>query len=306
MSESVGAPFREASVDRRPPFPAFASATGDDDSGREPAEPVDDLLAQLGGAPRNRDRDADHAPRGSTPGPSSPGGPPAGGPPTGPLPGFGALGLDFDDEHDEHDDDVDEHEASGRGHGGVGRLFGRGRQADPDELDDADDAEESAIAREVAATGYFWNLTPDPNAEDPKANPESAGVAPAAFIGPHVFAQPQPQPQPVPEPWPELTPEPVLEDKPEWAFGALPADTSTDWPPDAPTTAFPIGDADVAATTGFPTTAFPAAPRDAAADDDDPLAALFGGTGAAADGAPGAFPATAGAFPAAESRLAAS
>lgn len=44
--------------------------------------------------------------------------------------------------------------------------------------DDGDDDEPSPMARELAQTGYFWNLTPDPTAPDPKAPADDAAPGP--------------------------------------------------------------------------------------------------------------------------------
>ncbi|MGW9631637.1 hypothetical protein ACWGST_13120 [Agromyces sp. NPDC055520] len=183
----VSAPAREASAFNTTPFPAFASASGggaggDNDPTREPPAPVDDLLASLGGG---------GAPRGRGAVPPAAGGAAGGGgfganPPTAPVPsGLDALGLGFDDEADDADayDDAEQPSAfDDREAAGIrGRFFGRGAVDPEPSFDDDDD--DSSIAREMAEKGYFWNLTPDPNASDPKDSPESVASALLAESG---------------------------------------------------------------------------------------------------------------------------
>ena len=310
LAQPVGAPWREASANARTPFPAFASNGGDDapaDPTREPPEPVDDLLASLGGgAPRSRDVV-----------------PPAAGggrPPSTPVSnGLDALGLGFDaGSDDDHDDGADGHDER------RGGLFSPSASARDGITGDDDD---SAIAREIAETGYFWNLTPDPTAEDPKANAEVTTVGierPVPFGAPDAFAPGAPiEPEPAPpaqwgtpptsaEPVPEPGPEP----EPEWSFGA---DQTAMFPaqPDAATQAYPAAEPWATPQQSDPWSSAqqgdawshpqqddpwsqpqqPAAPRDVS-DHTDPLAALFGGAapgGAAAGGAATAGPGAAAA-----------
>ncbi|MFD5865057.1 hypothetical protein ACFWGP_08895 [Agromyces sp. NPDC127015] len=179
----LDAPFAPVPPTRQP-FPAFAAEP------RRPAptpaaEPVDDLLAALGGAstPRTEvDPPAGAIPivgtaafaaaaaaaaeaAASSAAVATPFGAPAPAAPASPGPSgrLGELGLSFGDDADGADladDDTDGDEPRGRL-----RLFGRRRT---DEADDEDEVD-SPIARELAETGYFWNLTPDPSAEDPRA-----------------------------------------------------------------------------------------------------------------------------------------
>jgi len=228
----------DVAANRRAPFPAFASASGDhpgQDS--QPDEPVDDLLAALGSGtarPSRSDQPSSFAePTDRDAGAGAP--PERGGPPTGDDGAFGALGFSFDD-GDEEDEVVDDPREGRPAKSGIrGRLFGRGRapadDADAPEVAAADavaeptavlpsvpatpsatplpttpetpatppasafDAAEPArpespIARELAETGYFWNLTPDPEAADPKAD------APAVPERPTAFDEDWPEPEP--------------------------------------------------------------------------------------------------------------
>ncbi|HEX6954543.1 MAG TPA: septum formation family protein [Agromyces sp.] len=51
------------------------------------------------------------------------------------------------------------------------------------------DDESSDMARELAQTGYFWNLTPDPTAPDPKAQDDDApGPRRRGQVGPEAFS----------------------------------------------------------------------------------------------------------------------
>ncbi|MFC9559466.1 hypothetical protein [Agromyces sp. NPDC056965] len=253
---AVGAPIREASAFNTTPFPAFASASGgDDDPTREPPAPVDDLLASLGGgAPRTRGAEPT---------------PPSGGsgttPPTPPAPsGLDALGLDFDDDEtvDAPANDADEREPSGI----RGRFFGA-RFGEPDADQDRD--RDAGDEQEVADAGYIWNLTPDPNAKDPKDSPASVATA---FLGENAavgsntaddFAADDASPA-----WDD---EPALEAAgPDWAFpnDAEPSDT-----PAFSTDTAPYGD-------DLRFAASSAATNHEASDDDDAMGALFGAAAA--------------------------
>jgi hypothetical protein len=276
----------EAVANRRPPFPAFASAR-DDEPQRPPqtGEPVDDLLAALGsggGSGRSRDDDrVDDAP--SNPFGSST--PPRGGtPPPGDDDPLDALGLGPDDDEA---DDVDEPEPP---RAPRGRFFGRDRS-----LDDADDTADavrpddesedaSPIARQIEETGYFWNLTPDPSAPDPKAEParDANGLErPLAFGAAGFDADGDAHGEDAHGDADDDTDAASVdfegeshvdsEPEPEWSFG------------DAPTAAYRTEDA---ATTRLPQTPEPAAPAASATHDGDPLAALFGGAAAAASATP--------------------
>ena len=217
----------ESAASRRAPFPAFVAATGDR-SGREPepGEPVDDLLAALGSGTARPSRDDASGPAAGPTDAGSGAPPERGGPPTGG--GFDALGFSFgDDEEDEEPDDaVDQRPARPSIRE---RLFGRGRDANADEdagaEPEADAAlgapvvppaaapapfaapaapppaptpaaaepqSESPIAREIAETGYFWNLTPDPSAADPNA--EGPAVADRTGSFEDEWAEPEPEP----------------------------------------------------------------------------------------------------------------
>ena len=72
-------------------------------------------------------------------------------------PGLDAFGLSFG--NDDEDPVVRDSEPPA---GGRGRFLSDGTPA-------ADDEGGSSISREIAETGYFWNLTPNPSAEDPMA-----------------------------------------------------------------------------------------------------------------------------------------
>jgi hypothetical protein len=274
LAQPVGAPWLESAATARSPFPAFASSNnGDDDPTREPPAPVDDLLASLGGgASRSRD---------SLPPAAAPGGSGGGTPPTAPVPaGFDALGLGFDDDATDSDDDGDAADELGAPQADLrGGPFGRatlGREID-DDGDDEGGADDSPIARELAASGYFWNLTPDPTAEDPKADAEVTTVGlerPVPFAADPFSTDQSAEPEPEPEP------------EPEWAFGAdetavfpaQPGERADVFPPDdewQPAPTWPAASAHP--TAGFDDT-----------DDPDPLAELFGGAGAAGAGVAGA------------------
>ena len=282
VTDQVGTPARESSVNGPAPFPAFTpSNNGNDDLTRERPATVDDVLASLGGAPRSRDAlpparmgagmGTPTAPAGFDAPPTGFDAPPAGfdAPPTGfdappagfdaPSTGFDALGLVFDETGaiDRPKDDFD-------GRGGRGTLFGRGGH------DDAYEPVEPPappISHDAGEPGYFWNLTPDPSATDPNANVDTD------TIGVH---------RPVPFPAAGLAIEPEAGSEfgaePDWAFvgagtAAFPAQ------PETPTVAFPVNDA---RTTAFPQPL--GAPQAAADDAADPLAALFGGAAAAGTG----------------------
>lgn len=257
----VGVPAREASAFNTTPFPAFASATGgDDDPTREPPAPVDDLLASLGGgASHSRSAEPTPPPGGTTPAPAVP-------------TGLDALGLGFDDDDDEAIPDAPAPAADDRSASGIrGRFFGGPRDDeepapghDDRAVDGVDD--ESSIAREMADTGYFWNLTPDPNAEDPKDSPVSVATA---FLGDTAADSPAPT-----DLFAGDDAEPTWDDEagletadPEWSFtdDAAPGDTA------------PFGDDLRLATTSA------AGQQDPfEASDDDELSALFGGAAAGA------------------------
>lgn len=302
----------EYAANRRAPFPAFASAGGDRggrDQEPQRGEPVDDLLAALGsGASRpTRDDEGDRTGASEDRGAGAP--PERGGPPSGGDEGLGALGLSFGDDGDDGEDAEDDDELAGADTvptSGRGRFFGRGRSAD--EAADDRDADvrstddgsapepqpESPIARELAETGYFWNLTPDPSAADPKTDdaaevPETpAPVAEADWDEPEAPASTPAAPEPAEyEPFappiapatftaalftqePAARPEPEPSPEPSWSFGGDDdgtADELAGYHEDAPTAMFPEAPAAGAA----------AASSAADAENDDPLAALFGG-----------------------------
>lgn len=162
----LGAPVVEQPA-ARTPFPAFASADPLPQP-VEPVAPVDDLLAALGGGaaasaalaagsgpllPEAMPEVPQTARSAWAPEPEpspAPAAPPAAA--GAPDEAFGALGLDFDDEPDAEPLDGD-----GRGDAASGF-------AAPDvvgfEADDTADEE----------PGYAWNLVPDPNAADPRAD----------------------------------------------------------------------------------------------------------------------------------------
>ncbi|MDQ0893799.1 hypothetical protein [Agromyces ramosus] len=278
LAQPVGAPWHESAATARSPFPAFASSNnGDDDPTREPPAPVDDLLASLGGgASRSRD---------SLPPAVAPGGSGGGTPPTAPDPaGLDALGLGFGDDDSDDDDAADELDApQARLRGGPFGRTSRGRESDDDDGDDEGGSDDSPIARELAASGYFWNLTPDPTAEDPKANAE---VTTVGLERPVPFAADPFSTDQSAEPEAESEAEPEPEPEPEWAFGA---DETAGFPvqPAERADVFPPDDEWQAAPTWPAASAHPTATFDAT-DDPDPLAELFGGAGAAGAGAAGA------------------
>ncbi len=308
----VGAPAREASAFNTTPFPAFASGAnrGDDDPTRQPPAPVDDLLASLGGGggggggggARGTNGGAD---RGHNVLPPAQHAASGGGatPPTGPVPsGLDALGLGFDDDADDEADGEGAEDASTRetasGTGIRGRFFGRDRvggEAAPD-ADAGDD--ESSISREMNEAGYFWNLTPDPNAEDPKDRPEAVATSflPAADAsdGASPFTEAGAD-----EEWPNEPEarfaEPVADEAwpngPETRFAEPGDDDATT---DVATRMFP----EVGTEPGFGQPAFGQTAGPHEASDDDSLAALFGGAGLAggAAGSGGAGFDAAGAF----------
>ncbi len=278
--EQVGTPTRESSFDGRSPFPASTSFNGgEDDSRREPPAPVDDVLASLGGAPRPSDAmpparsgtgmnpPIAPAPAGFDAPPAGFGAPPAGfdASPAGfdtPTAAFDALGLVFDDDTDT-DERLDEQFDS---RGGRGPRFDRGGRSDADAAYEPVRAAASPTANEAAESGFFWNLTPDPNATDPNADVDTD------TIGVH---------RPVPFPAPGAAIEPEVRSEfgaePDWAFGGA-ATAAFPAQPETPTVAFPVNDA---RTTAFPQ---PAGAPQFADDDADPLAALFGGAAAAGTG----------------------
>lgn len=299
-STPVGAPAREAGAFNTTPFPAFASGRnrGDDDPTRQPPAPVDDLLASLGGGGGGAAGRRDAVP------PAQQGASHGGGstPPTGPVPsGLDALGLGFDDESDDesHDDGADDaptaddrDEAST---GIRGRFFGRaggGGAWNPDPV--PGEADDSSISREMSETGYFWNLTPDPNAEDPKDRPEALATSFLAATGGADDADPVAEAPAFNSEGPTADagesgeePQPEPEVPAAWEFGrdvAPPTNElseSDDSATDAATMMFPA--------VNTPTAIVPQ--RDASSGDvpgDDPLAALFGGA-ASGPGVGGAY-----------------
>ena len=142
--------------------------------------PVDDLLAALGGASHGHE---DRGTFGQAAADAEPVDAPnrAANPLTGPIAlAFTELGLSFGD--------TAVRGARGDEGGPVGRPV-----ADAGGYDS--DSEESAIARQIAETGYFWNLTPDPSGVDPKAAQDEAEAASRRGA-----AAPQPEPEPEPEP----------------------------------------------------------------------------------------------------------
>jgi hypothetical protein len=342
---ATAASVAESAANRRAPFPAFAAARGDDPFGRpddQGAEPVDDLLAALGSGAARPSDGGDHG--GGSGAGSSGGGfgtPPSGGPPEGTA--YDPFGDGFDDDGAAEDgpadgdragdnragDDRANEDASDDGLGALGLTF-----------DDGDDepapaAEtESPIAREIAETGYFWNLTPDPTAPDPKADPSVTGGAttvPSPFGPPSPFADDldestqfdaEPEPEPVvPEPaWPfepaptaSEPPAATMFDPPETADVESPATTMFDPPETAdveppetmmfkpPETAVfepPATDAFEPPATAAPTVD-PIAHGTTDSTHTDPLAALFGTAAVPAGPAsPQARPAPAAPFPA--------
>lgn len=279
----VGAPAREASAFNTTPFPAFASGgnRGDDDPTRQPPAPVDDLLASLGGGGAGtsgnggavRGRDAlPPAQQAASGGDATP--------PTGPVPsGLDALGLGFDDDADDEGatDDPPRETVSGTGTGIRGRFFGRDRvrEAAPDADADAD---ESSISREMNEAGYFWNLTPDPNAEDPKDRPEAVATSFLPAADATDVARPSNEAG-TDEAWSDEAgfAEPAADEEwsnePEARFAEADADEETD----VATRMFPeVGTDPAFGQPAFGQTADPHEPSD-----DDSLAALFGGAGLA-------------------------
>jgi len=243
ISEATTAASIAESAKRRAPFPAFAAARGDDPFGQPDdrgAEPVDDLLAALGSGAARPTGD------GSGTGTSVPGDresgfgtPPAGGaPPSGSGDDPFGWGSDDDGSDDDFSGDDRDDDDAGDGLGALGLEFAE------DDDEPARTAEtESPIAREIGETRYFWNLTPDPTAPDPKADPSVAAGAttvPSPFAPPSPFAadgddestrfEPEPETGPVvPEPaWPR---EPAAAEPPATTEVEPPADTTMFAPP---------------------------------------------------------------------------
>ena len=125
---------------------------------------------------------------------------------------------------------------------------------EPDEAEGAEEAI-SPIAREIAEAGYFWNLTPDPSAPDPKAELEvEPSAEPNADTGEAPPAEPQVEP----------TAEPEVEPASDAATAREPDD---DWPVAFSAPAVPAATAAAHRSAGH-----------SDGDDDDSLAALFRGT----------------------------
>ncbi|MFC5791036.1 hypothetical protein ACFPPE_14365, partial [Agromyces tardus] len=160
-------------VPQTPPHQSFTPASFGT------ASPVDDLLAALGGATHGHDRGTfgqaaiDDVPVDV---PDR-----AANPLTGPIAlAFTELGLAFGDTA-VRSARGDERAAAGRNDGDAG------------DRDDSDSAE-SSIARQIAETGYFWNLTPDPAGVDPKAPQDDAEAAAGRRRAAAGEAEPEPEP----------------------------------------------------------------------------------------------------------------
>ncbi len=246
-SEATTAASVAESAKRRAPFPAFAAVRGDDPFGQPDdrgAEPVDDLLAALGSGtarPRGGGSDAGSSVPGDRE--SGFGTPPAGGaPPTGS--GDDPFGWGSDDDDSDNDGSDDDFTGDDRDDDGVGDVLGAlGLEFEDDDDEPAKAAEtESPVPREIAEPGYFWNLTPDPTAPDPKAESSVAAGAtvPSPFAPPSPFAHDGDEDE-TPRFEPELETGPVV---PEPAWPREPAATASEPPattevePPADTTMF--------------------------------------------------------------------
>ena len=176
------APFEPTPDDAElPAHQAFTPAPFGNPTAFGGPAPVDDLLAALGGglAAGHGDRgtfgqsvseDDDDSAKRPLP------------PMTGPIPsGFSELGL------------------------ALGAASSYGRQDDePDERGENEDT--SSIARQIAETGYFWNLTPDPGGVDPKIPADAADSAVDEAPGPRQSPEPEPEREPEPEPFAVVRP----------------------------------------------------------------------------------------------------
>ncbi|GAA1756925.1 hypothetical protein [Agromyces humatus] len=216
------------------PFPASASA-GEPPNEPQGAAPIDDLLAELGNRWAAREAAADAEPAGQ-PAPTADAASTTDAAPTADAEssaaGVAALGLGFDAADDAAVDEEPTPETGG----------------------EAPADAESSIARQVAEAGYFWNLTPDPNAADPNADMSSAAATVNRLRANSPESDPQFEPDSEWQPEPQTEPEqPAAEQHEPAPAASLGAEASDHWEP---------------------------ADEPVESDDHDPLAALFGGAAA--------------------------
>ncbi|MFF2495342.1 septum formation family protein [Agromyces sp. NPDC058064] len=157
----------------RAPFPAFATAAPRPEPtpfGSVP--PVDDLLAALGGgAVAPEPAAASAAFTGTSAGVDVPA-------VSTETDGLDRLGLVFDDQGDDHRDAADDRDELPARRAPFWNER-RVAQLDPVDADDEYAGDEDDDASDEV--GYLWNLRPDPNAEDPRA--ESPGSVSAILAG---------------------------------------------------------------------------------------------------------------------------